>query len=124
MRASVLVLAMLTTPAAGYCPTCNVTNSSTYYESYAPFSVSEPLSCPPHSAIRVSGATSVENCTCVTGYKKTGTTCAAQSVASTFNSVLLPGVAAAIGGGMFSLAWLQAALPVAQPGIFVGVKIG
>jgi SNF family Na+-dependent transporter len=35
----------------------------------------------------------------------------------------LPGMAAAIGGGVFSVVWLQAATSVVHPVMFVGVKI-
>ena len=118
--------AILVTHVTCYCPTCSLSNATnnTYYESYAPFSISEPLSCPPHSAITVAGATSVDNCTCVTGYRKTGNICTApKSAANSYTSTILPGMAVAVGGGMFSFAWLQSAVPVPVHGAFVGVKI-
>jgi hypothetical protein len=114
------IVATMIAQAACYCPTCNRTLNITYFESYAPFSVSEPLSCPPHSSIPVQGGTSLDNCTCVTGYKKSGDVCTA--VQKAVNAAVLPAIAAVIGGGFFSFAWLHAAQP--QPHtMFEGIKI-
>jgi len=121
--------AILVAHATCYCPTCsfNATNATYYYESYAPFSVTDPLSCPPNSAVVVAGATSIDNCTCVTGYSKTDGICAMPKKAALMTAaiagVALPGMAAAIGGSMFSFVWLQSVVPVPVHGIFVGVKI-
>ena len=126
MRAVLAILGIAL--ARGYCPTCsfNATNA-TYYESYAPFSVTDPLSCPPNSAVVVAGATSIDNCTCVTGYSKTDGICAMPKKAALMTAaiagVALPGMAAAIGGSMFSFVWLQSVVPVPVHGMFVGVKI-
>ena len=123
-----LAVVIMAVHAACYCPTCgfNATNT-TYYESYAPFSVTEPLSCPPNSAVVVAGATSVDNCTCVTGYSKTDGICAMPKKAALMTAAIagaaLPGMAAAIGGSMFSFVWLQSVVPVPVHGTFVGVKI-